>query len=282
MNQQQQQLINRLLSNGYEFHTSQYIKKGFDIFKKNPWSFIGFMLVLFGISLFSSVIPVVGPFAYYFILGPVLGVGYYIVAHKMLHNEATEFGDFFKGFDHIAQLVLLNLVMIGILLLVFSPTIYTVYESGLVEWYMAVLENPLDPPTDLPPFENLNGTLIFLNFLPALYLMVAYIWSNLFVVFHGMNFWEALESSRQVITKKWFSVFGLFLSMIGIAFMFVLPGAFLMALSPVLGGIIYGLSILVLIAIIPAFSCMIYVSFADVTNLGEDNQEEDILDHLIE
>ena len=160
---QQQQLINKLLSEGYDFHIGQYIREGFAIFKQNIASFIGFMVVLFGISMVANFIPILGPLAYYFILSPVLAVGYYFVADKIARNQATEFGDFFDGFKHFAQLALLNLVMIGILLLVFTPTLYALYNSGVIEWYMDILNDPTNPPTDLPPFDSTTGIIVLLN-----------------------------------------------------------------------------------------------------------------------
>ncbi|MEM7514759.1 MAG: hypothetical protein AAF388_27775, partial [Bacteroidota bacterium] len=61
-------------------------------------------------------------------IGAPLLAGYFIVARKLANNEPVEFSDFFKGFEHITQLVLGNLVVtifviVGFILLVL-PGIY--------------------------------------------------------------------------------------------------------------------------------------------------------------
>ena len=44
--------------------------------------------------------------------------------------------------------------------------------------------------------------------IPGIYLAVAYIWVTMFIVFAGLEFWPAMEMSRKVITKNWFSFLG--------------------------------------------------------------------------
>ncbi len=48
---------------------------------------------------------------------------------------------------------------------------------------------------------------IFLLILPGIYLAVAYTYTYLLVLDHGLDFWPALEVSRRVITKNWFWLF---------------------------------------------------------------------------
>lgn len=56
--------------------------------------------------------------------------------------------------------------------------------------------------------------MIFIGFLlfviPGIYLSWAYVLAIPLIVDRDMSPWEALETSRKAITKKWFSVFGLF------------------------------------------------------------------------
>lgn len=44
--------------------------------------------------------------------------------------------------------------------------------------------------------------------IPGIYLAVGYMWVFLFIIFAGKEFWPAMELSRQVITKNWFSFLG--------------------------------------------------------------------------
>ena len=53
------------------------------------------------------------------------------------------------------------------------------------------------------------GTLIgfMLLIIPGIYLSVAWILATPLLVDRGMGIWEAMETSRKLVTKKWFSVF---------------------------------------------------------------------------
>ncbi|WP_419533208.1 hypothetical protein [Endozoicomonas sp.] len=45
--------------------------------------------------------------------------------------------------------------------------------------------------------------------LPGIYLAIAYMLAIPLVVDKKMGIWEALETSRKAVTKRWFSIFGL-------------------------------------------------------------------------
>jgi hypothetical protein len=51
------------------------------------------------------------------------------------------------------------------------------------------------------------GFMLFL--LPGIYLLVAYSFSFMLIVDRGLGAWEALETSRRVVNKNWWGVFGL-------------------------------------------------------------------------
>ncbi len=48
---------------------------------------------------------------------------------------------------------------------------------------------------------------IMLLIIPGIYLSVAYLFALNLVVDHGMEFWQAMETSRKVVTKHWFAIF---------------------------------------------------------------------------
>ena len=80
-----------------------------------------------------------------------------------------------------------------------------------------------------------------------------------------MSFWDAMEASRKVITKKWFMIF---------IFMIII-------------GIIASLGILLLCVGIlftfPAYLCMNFSAFADVTRLDEEGDAMDEIErHLVD
>jgi uncharacterized membrane protein len=56
---------------------------------------------------------------------------------------------------------------------------------------------------------------LFVLIIPGIYLMVAYLFSSLMVLFGGFEFWNALEYSRKVIQIQWFKFF-LFVVLAGV------------------------------------------------------------------
>ncbi len=92
--------------------------------------------------------------------------------------------------------------------------------------------------------------------IPGIYLAVSYAFAGMFVTFHGMDFWPAMEASRKVIGKNWFGMFG---------FMLVL---FLINVG---GVIALGVGLLVTV---PITFCAIYVAFEEVVGTGEIAEEE--------
>lgn len=84
---------------------------------------------------------------------------------------------------------------------------------------------------------------LILLIIPGIYLMVAYSSAIPLLVEKKMGLWEALETSRKTITKRWFSVFALYLIVfvvimisaipLGIGLIWTLPFAIL------LSGVIY-------------------------------------------
>ena len=246
--------IERIIAEGINFRFGDYISRGFEIFQKNMGIFIGFTLVFFIVSMVIGVIPFVGLFANNLVVSPALTVGLYLVARKLDRGERAEFGDFFKGFDFVAQLALATLVMWLFISITLIPFAVIFWKYGWVEWYMDIVQHPRTPPTDMPEFPPFWA---FLLALPSIFLSVAYAWTYFFIAFYKMEFWDALESSRKLITKNWLTFFA-----------FMLVAGLIMA-----AGII--LLCVGILATFPAAMCMSYAAFADVTKLNETPGEGD-------
>lgn len=252
--------IDRILAQGIDFKFGDYISQGFSLLQKNLGGFIGFTLVFIILSGVVGLIPIVGPIANSLFISPALTVGIYLVARKLDRNETTEFGDFFKGFDFIGQLALTALVMGAIILLSLVPFGIAVWDSGLFDWYQDAIQYRVDA-SDLPSIPIWSYILL----LPAIFLGIAYSWSYLFVAFHGMSFWDAMEASRRILMKIW-----------PVYFAFTIVVGLIMA-----AGII--LLCVGLLASLPAGYCMFYAAFADVTKLNaEPDPGDEIEQHLVE
>ncbi len=82
--------------------------------------------------------------------------------------------------------------------------------------------------------------------IPGIYLAVAYTFVPLFIVFGKMEFWDSMEFSRKLVTRKWWDIFG-----------FVL----LLMLINMVGALAF---LVGLLFTIPITYCAIYVAFEDI------------------
>ncbi|WMJ72268.1 hypothetical protein RCC89_03680 [Cytophagaceae bacterium ABcell3] len=102
----------------------------------------------------------------------------------------------------------------------------------------------------------IGGLLILIGLvllvLPGVYLLIAYLLGTPFVVFGKMDFWPALENSRKLITKQWFSFFAF---------------ALLLVLINILGAIAFGIGLLISI---PVTLCATYAAYEHIIGTGHD------------
>lgn len=89
--------------------------------------------------------------------------------------------------------------------------------------------------------------------IPGIYLAVAYSATAHLIVFRKMDFWEAMEASRKLVSKEWFSIFG---------FMIVL------GLINLCGFLCLGVGLLFTV---PITSCAVYAAYADIVGVDADH-----------
>jgi uncharacterized membrane protein len=82
---------------------------------------------------------------------------------------------------------------------------------------------------------------VFCLIIPGIYLGVAYAFAHILAVDKGLEFWTALETSRKVITRNWWPMFGLLLLAIPVYILgaLALGVGLLVAIPVVLGAIAY-------------------------------------------
>ena len=201
-----------LFRDGYDFDMSMYINEGWEIFKQYGWGFFGFAFLAQILSLMLSQIPGAGAIING-LLGSVLISGFFIVADKIYNNQQYEFGQFFKGFEHAGQIILQVLVLWLFYLILFAVFF------GLGLWY-AVASGFIDlgnlpGAADFEWIEDMVTSpgfwaIIILFFIPSVYLGIAYSLAIPFVIFGKLGFWDAMEASRKIVTKKFWSFFMMF------------------------------------------------------------------------
>ncbi len=258
MNLEQYPRLREAIDLGYDFDIGKYINQGFELFKQNVGGFVAYTFVYMAILMVIGIIPVLGNIAS-IVIAPPLAVGWYLVANKIRKSEPSEFNDFFRGFDFIGPLILITLVssliyVVALIPFFISTWTYLDLFSDLYEIGSYDLERDF-------PFWT------FLFFLPLVYLGVAWRWASMFVIFHKMGFWEAMETSRRLVTRRWGNHFVLLL----VFMLFALGGMLAFFIG--------------LIFVIPMITCMEYAAFADVTRLRMETGErsgDDIVDHLVD
>jgi len=253
--------LQQINENGYSFEMGEYVNQGFKIVTQKVGSFIGYTLIYMIILSVLYAIPLIGFLAVY-ALSPILFAGFYIGAHHIAKGERLEFGDFFKGFDDALQLILwyvLFIIATGILM---AP-----FFVGLIYGYFEWIADPeifLENANPFAIFSKIPSWSLWL-FIPVIYLSIAWRWAPMFIIFNRMNFWDAMEMSRRIITRKWWVQLGF---------------SIVFSLIILVGFMVLGIGFLFTF---PAALCMDYAAFAHVTRLHqEEMMANNIEEHLID
>lgn len=247
------QKIQELTEEGYAISIGQFLNSGFQLFRKSPGLFIAYTILSFLIAVFSQLIPFLGTMASILISYPLL-VGFYLAGHELLRGRPLELSTFFRGFEYFGHLAAVYFIQFLAAMVIMLPLFIAV---GFGAFMMVDLGLDAVNPAILWP---VSAVLM----IPLIYITACWTYAPLFVVFYKMSFWEAMETSRKIIHKRWWMFFG-FLLVVGLILM-----AGVLALF-------FG----ILVAY-PVAMLAIYVSFAEITELHAEKPEADILDHLVE
>ncbi|WP_416666755.1 hypothetical protein [Egbenema bharatensis] len=177
--------IDSLLQDGYSVDIGGYLSRGWELFKRNVGGFIGFAVLLGGINIgFMVLIAMVDPAA-----GdpeqPPSAIASLINGISTVISIPLQAGFYVVAFKLVKQ----------------RPTTFSDFFRGFNDFLQLFLASLV------------SGIFIILGFLlliiPGIYLAVAYSFVVPLVIERKMEFWEAMETSRKVITKQWFAFFGL-------------------------------------------------------------------------
>ncbi len=263
--------ISRAIHEGYTFQFNLYIQRGFAIVHKNVGLFIVASLLFaimtitssFLVGLIGGALTLVTGLAG-FVLQQLLGqvvqsavsapmlAGLNNGAHLLDRNKMVELGQFFEGFKKWADLFITTLLAALVILIASIPGFYLLMEAGLDF-------EALKGPEAMEMLKDLDteriGLAGLVTSIPVIYLMVAYLWAPLLTWFYGIKGWQALETSRQLAQKNFFSVLGLVL-FAGLIF--------------ILGFLLCGIGALYTY---PVSRAMIYAAFADIVKLNQGNKD---------
>jgi hypothetical protein len=158
---------------------------------------------------------------------PVVGITFLIMMIPQLLNQA--FSIFTRPI--IKEMVVSHSfsatgIFIILLTWIIAMPISSVFIGGLMKYYLKLIRGENATMSDafsgfssaLGPLALLGlvqGFLVLVGFvfclIPGIYLATAWYFATPLVIDRGMNFWDAMEFSRKVVSKHWFAVFGLML-----------------------------------------------------------------------
>lgn len=190
-----------LLQEGYSTDINAYLNRGWELLQQQMGSFIGFA------AIFTFVIPIclailiaiLDPAETGGVDRPFTGLGALLNAASFIVSPALEAGFY---------LVALKLAKRQL-------TTFSDFFRGFNDFLPLLMARVV------------TSVLIALGFLlliiPGIYLAVAYAFTFPLILERKMGFWQAMETSRKVITKQWFAFLGLGLLLFVINLIGALP-----------------------------------------------------------
>lgn len=224
------QKVEQLVTKDYEFKFGKYLSDGFEYLKSQAGLFIGFFVLSILLIMAGSFIPLVGSIASQ-ILSVTFYVGYFIVCNKIKLGLPVSFDDFFKGFSSIGQIAIIQLIIFGFSLLIFSPLLifgFTVLFSGLFGSIRSGEFKKIQTPQELLQLFDVDGLvpLFLITIILLMIMQTIYTFAAANAHFFKAGSWQSMEASRKVIQKKFFHFFALIIvvtliNLLGILFLLV-------------------------------------------------------------
>jgi hypothetical protein len=197
MSGNQSDSLSYIIENGYQIESSIYINNGFRLLKQNfiPLAGYGIFCIaiqigvqqLLGINKYSDIfagivnINLVGP----------LYSGFFYFLFRKLKGKSPGIQAFFSGFKRNRFFTLVASFLLPFLLSFIGG--YSFIWMGDISQFSALY---------------IVGILLFI--FPGIYLSVAYTFALPLIVEKQFNFWKAMETSRKIVTRRWWGVFGFF------------------------------------------------------------------------
>jgi hypothetical protein len=191
------ELIAEIEARGYEVDIGNCISRGWALFKANFGVCVGatFLVMLCNqaAGFVAGLIPIVGIFISLAVQGPLMG-GLYNFFIKLIRGESPGVGEAFaglsKGFWRMAGSFLLMCLMVYLWFV--PPVVYAIVMNG-----------------SSSQFGPIFWILVLVGLVGAAYFGVAFIFGLALAADLELGPWDSLRVSRRVVSRRWFSVFGL-------------------------------------------------------------------------
>jgi len=198
--------IQNPLQNGYSFNFESYFKGGWNLVNKEFGVFVGMTLLIFGLTIIASLIPglniISNIFQYMF-------AGGYFIYMRNLTNNTQKAANFFDGFRFFVP-ILLYVIVLFLFFVPFLIIAFSIIFPFEIFWEFAmsgfqnqevIAELGQYVLSQLPVF--IITAMLFSIF--SIYIYISYTFVIPLIVDAKMGFWDAMETSRKVVGKKFFS-----------------------------------------------------------------------------
>lgn len=191
----------------YDLNIGDCLGSAWRMLMANFWLIVGGAFLVLVCATAISMVPIAGLIAS-LVLSQVFYGGLYYFYIKLSRGEPTSIGDAFSGFSRsFGQLVLLSIVYNILISIVVIPVVLPAIGMALWAWQPVVM---------VP--------LMMVFAIPAIYLSIGWLFASMLVIDRGLEFWDAMELSRKVVSRHWFKVlwFAIVVVVVGISGMLVL------------------------------------------------------------
>ena len=231
--------IEELQTDRSTFSIGEAFSDGWNLVSKHLGFYIaaGIITVLIGGAV--GITPFIGSLINSLILSPCfMASAVFITWRIAMGIEWTDFGDMFKGFRFLSQIMVSSLiqmvVMVFLLIVFFFNMLPQIFDLVTLSQGQDFYKNQAEMEALLRGFLNAKTIIAFIFFMIAI-LLVSVIWAfkTHFIVIYKMEAWPAMELSRKICTRNLFPLIGLFLLLsvviiisaipCGIGLLFTLP-----------------------------------------------------------
>ncbi len=264
MTEEQRQFLESRIQAGDRLQTTDLLRDGFRLYRLYPWGFLALALLPSLMSSALSVLPNSLPWTLLLsalVLSPLFTIGFYIGGQRLLEEGRLVFTDFFDYRGRVVPLLIHQALYVLVLAVSLIPTWLVLNRIGYFEWYGVAMENPMDPPPP-PELASFDSTMLLANFIPFTYLGVSFLLTYPLLFFFQTTPWGALEYSRRLVGRNWFTFFSLVLFFLSVA----LLGSMLLGVLMAQGGILAFIASLALFVLLPWFHLSLFAGFTRAMN----------------
>lgn len=256
--QSAQDNLDHLFRGDFRVTPFAYVSQAWQLFRKEPGKYIGFSLILvliyiiFNLVSNLAVTPIESDPASLDALGTGLLVilfsmvfsilllplyaGYVIAGLKQLSGKQLEFRDFFAGYRQagpiilnafgVAGVVVASILIVGLVLGIPALIYFIATAHVTPRWYS----------------ELYLLAFIVLQWGVMAYVSVLCTFSQPLVIDRRMRVWQAIKTSGKVVSRHWFSVFGLLIVISAISMLGVLALVIGILVSSPVAGLMYAVA----------------------------------------